>query len=81
MPIHTYTVLVTIATDSPPAPTAVASRLLGALDFASSRGGPFHTSRWPNVWLDAAYGDRAHACDDPLFASAKDLHRHLCEAN
>jgi hypothetical protein len=80
MPIHTYTVLVTIAADQPPAPTTVASRLLGALDFASSNGGPFHTDRWPNVWLDAAYGDRAHARDDALFAGAKDLHARLREA-
>jgi hypothetical protein len=57
----------------------VAARLIGALDFASSHGGPFHASRWANVWIDATEGDRTQARGDALFAGAKDLHERLRE--
>lgn len=80
MPIRTYTLILTLAgPEQPPTPTAVAARLIGALDFASSRGGPFHTSRWANVWIDATEGDRTQARGDALFAGAKDLHERLRE--
>ena len=76
--IRTYTLILTVAgAEQPPTPATVAARLIGALDFASSRGGPFHTARWPNVWIDATEGDRTQARGDALFAGAKDLHERL----
>lgn len=79
--IRTYTLILTIADpEQAPTPADVAARLIGALDFASSRGGPFHVNRWPNVWIDATGGDRTLAHGDVLFAGAKDLHTRLRES-
>ena len=75
--IRTYTLLVTVADDNAPSAQEVASRVLGSVDFASSLGGPFHATRWPNLWIDAAEGDRTQARGDALFAGAKDLHERL----
>ncbi len=75
--IRTYTLLVTVADDFAPSAQEVASRVLGSVDFASSSGGPFHATRWPNLWVDAAEGDRTIAIGDPFFTGAKDLHRRL----
>ncbi len=63
MPIRTYTLILTLAGPEQP----------------SSRGGPFHASRWANVWIDATEGDRTQARGDALFAGAKDLHERLRE--
>jgi hypothetical protein len=75
--IRTYTLIVTVADDNAPSAQEVASRVLGSVDFASSSGGPFHATRWPNLWIDAAEGDRTSAQGDPFFAGAKDLHQRL----